>query len=331
MNLKKLEKDIREVLQPIIGQTAAKERIVQWILGAKASDDYTAPLLICGQVGIGKSKFLDAIVKIIAIAWPERKGNINFFAKGEDLGSASTFLEDYAANYLSDKNGGLICDELHGASKTVLGLLRSCLQPDSTRKPVKIKHGDGEIIVDLRKHCMVFASDRAEAKLDPALLSRLTIICLMEYSDLEMEQILFQCARENNIIFNDSTLSILSKCFRGTARDVPKILNELFGLISSRGKLTVNKTDIKDLLNARRQFLLGLTAPEVKILVDLEHGPQQLQVLAFKQGMEPLHFKPLRILPFRRGLIEVGARHQLTDKGREYLKELRQHHYELPN
>ncbi len=325
-NVGKINEAFKTHLDPIVGQDAAKSKIKHWIEGAAYGNGYLEPLLIAGDVGMGKTRIMKAIGYIVKAVFPAKENNIQFFPNGENLGTPSQFMDDYASPFVHDKDGMLLVDEAHELPKVTAVKLRDMIQPDAGAKPVDVKHGDATITVDPTRWTALFATNEIQ-KFSAALRSRLKMIMLEEYTDDQMAQILFNGAKEQNLRFNEDSLLPLAASSRGSARDVVSIVQDLVKMGARKNKTTINKDDVTELLKIRGMFPLGLTKKEVDTLVMLEDRPRQLQSIAAMNNLASPQQRVLDSYLFRRNLMEVEGKRKLTEEGRAYLAELRKRHF----
>jgi Holliday junction DNA helicase RuvB len=327
MNLKKLEVKIDAIFDPIVGQDRAKAKLKHWALAAAASDGYMKPLLLIGEPGRGKTRFIQAIIEVLKVATPDKKDNIHLCKRGALMGGSKAFIHDIAIKKIHDQHGALIVDEFHEAPLLTACVLRDMMQPDIKRSKVIFKDGDYEIVVDPKKFVFCLATNKLN-KIDPAFKTRVMVIDLEEYSDEQIGEILVRGAHENGLRFHEDSILPLAQTCRGSARDISDIVNDLVGLVAIKGKATVSKDDVRELIKIRSVFPQGLSYTEVRTLVHLaEAGPLQLQQLAARNGLNSKEQKMLEIHPFRRGLLTVESKRQLTAKGHEYLAYLKKHKF----
>lgn len=325
-----VEKEINQILKPVVGQEFAKTRIKRWALGAALGDGHLSPMLITGEPGKGKSLLLKKIVDILRVASSAKCGNIFHAQKGDALGSMTAFIAEIVSQYISDRDGALIVDEIQTANKSTLGFIRDLIQPQADRSPNIVKHDDMEFIYDSRKFAFVFASDRAKC-LDAALLSRCEVqITLEDYTDEEIAQILFQNLSTHDIRFHEDSLLPLARTNRGTARDLVGLSNDVLGHLDIEKKRTINQEDVRTILKTRGIYPDGINKTELKILLFLENGPLQLQQIAARCGISSAEVKLHEVYLFRRGFITVDSRREITPLGSMYMRDLRKRHFIEP-
>ena len=325
--INKLRKDIDNIFKDTIGQNAAKERIKHWALGAAASDGYMKPLFIGGEPGLGKTHIINAIVKILPVATPEKKGNIIMVEKGSELGTFTSFMDEIVIKYISDRDGAIIVDEMHEAHPKTQNSIRAMIQPDVERKAVTFSHNDYPICVDPKKFTWVFASNEVD-KFKRAFQSRVLSIDLQPYTAEEIAEMLVNMVEKNGLKFNEDSIMPLARTSRGTARDMVDMVNDLVKTIAIRGKTTISKEDVRDLLKVRDMLPEGLKRNELRTLLFLESdGPLQLQQIACRNGLTSAEQKVHESYLFRQGFLTVDSRRELTAAGRAYLDDLRKHHF----
>ncbi len=319
-------------LDDIVGQPAAKARIKDGLLGMLAEDGFMAPELYYAPPGIGKSHLLEAkkeLVKTLTTNQDNPKGRkCIYFETGKGTQTPLTFFTKCLVPHVHDTDSVLFIDEAHEASKGVLNLLRTALEPKVARDCKIVRMGDeGEILWNPYRHSMVLATNEID-KIPVPLVGRMEVITLVTYTDDQISQILFRALAKSGIQFHEGSLMEISRCARGTARDMVNWCNAIRRDLAIKGKKTINKADVKEILMKRGVLPMGVTLNELNTLLLLErHGESQLNILAcMNQRAVAEQREDERYLKMR-GFLTVAQKRCLTVAGRDYLQSLRDEKY----
>jgi Holliday junction resolvasome RuvABC ATP-dependent DNA helicase subunit len=317
-----------QIFSKVIGQTKAKNRVKELILGAVNNGGYFPSILLAAPAGTGKTKFLACIAEAVR-AVMGRKGFM--FESGNELGSKTGFIEDVLIPHVHDNSSVVYVDEFHEAPKPVAAIIRQLLDVTIARNVRKITHQGEDVNFDPAKNSFVVATNKID-KLDIALMSRLEQISLELYSDEELFEILSKGIRELPVPLqvNENTIQIIAQCNRGTARDVVRWVLAIEARASIKGKRQINREDAREIIKMRDTFPLGLTTPELNTLLFLEKAGQeglQLQQLAARNQCESKEQKVHERYLFQRGLISTDSVRKISNDGKKYLAELREEQY----
>lgn len=325
VTLEEAERLIDEEFGSIVGQTQAKRQIKSILMGAVAENGYCANCILAASVGYGKSRFLRAIHSLAKSVLGRKR---IYFESGAETGSPASFFEETLIPFVHQCDSILFIDECHASPTPVKNILRDLIDPNIKRTTKVVRYRDGEVEFNPFRNAMFLASNKVD-ELDSALLSRLEMIQLIPYADLEMEEILWQGLAEDNIIFNEQTLKSIAECNRGSARDSVLWINAIrrhvaLKGVGANGQKTINKKDCADIIRSRQTLPRGVTLTELNTLVILEkYGPQQLRELAAKNqcssSEQVIYERHLKMHNF----IRVEVKRELTIQGREFLAELR--------
>jgi Holliday junction resolvasome RuvABC ATP-dependent DNA helicase subunit len=321
MNIATASQIIDDTFSTVVGQTFAKKRLKQILLGSLMEEGFMPPVFIAAPVGTGKTLFMRAIKSIIKALTPERR--TIFFESGNEMGTPLAFVEDILVRHLPEAEVTMFVDEFHEAKSGIHGILRSLIDVTIERAPKRFKLKDYEVFFNPKRHSMVVATNKVD-EIDSALMSRFERIDLELYSDEEMEQILFRALQSQGITFNENTLRRIAECNRGNARDVVKWADSIRAHVAVAGKRTINKKDVADIVKMRETFPLGVTKNELRTLLHLESaGPLQLKMLAARNMVSCGEQMSFESYLFKRGFLAIDVLRRLTKAGREYLAELR--------
>ncbi len=315
-------KVIDGIFEPIIGQELAKTRLADILASPLVENGYMAPTLLIAPPGIGKTKILRACKAIVKSLLPDRR--TLYFETGKEMGTPLGFFEQVLNPYVHGKEAVLFVDEFHEAPGPIQSIVRSMVEITTNREPKTIRKGDYEVTVNPLSHGFFLATNKIDS-LDPALVSRFERIDLSMYSDVEMEGILFQGLQDENISFFDNTLRKIAQCNRGSARDVVHWINAIRRHLALRGKKSINKVDVAEIIRKRETYPCGVSMNELNTLLLLEkHGEQQMKELAAKNLCSPTEQNANEKYLLQRGYMTIDGKRYLTQAGREYLASLRE-------
>ncbi len=257
----------------------AKQRISDIYLSSIAEKGFVAPLMICSSPGKGKTRFMEAIKQIAKTVLGRKTIH---FATGREMGTPTTLAEDYILPHMVDKPSIMLIDEFHLASDKNMDLMLSMIEVTAKREVKEIKRGDFTIPINPLLNSFVVCTNRHDL-IQPALMSRFERIDLKNYSDVELEQILFQGLEGKDIRFHENTLRQIASCMRGSARDAISWLNACTRHAACAGKNTISKQDVAEIIMKRESLPRGVTQHELNTLLILEkYGEQQLKELSSK-------------------------------------------------
>lgn len=324
MDIATATKRIDEGFKGIVEQEPAKQAVKNILLGGVAENGFMPPMLFVAPLGTGKTKFLRAVKSITDDLFGRKA---TYFESGKGMGTPLAFYEDVLIPRVHGKESNVYADELHEATAPTLSVVRDLLEPNVERAPKRAALKDYEVLWHPYKNTFIGATNRLDL-LDPPLVSRFERINLDYYTDAGMEQILFNGLQNVGIQFNENSLRKVAECNRGSARDVVKWVDSIRGYAAVRGKRTINKADINELLKSKNIFPLGVTRVELRTLQLLhKFGPAQLQNLAAKNGVSSAEQKANEAYLMQRGLIVVEGLRRLTMAGQVYLAELEKEKY----
>jgi Holliday junction resolvasome RuvABC ATP-dependent DNA helicase subunit len=319
MNIKTVRFAIQSAFSNVIGQTVARERISDILLGSIVEDGFIAPTLFVAPPGLGKSKLLGVVKSLLKEQLGRR---VIYFRTGKSTGSPSEFLEEVLIANMTDKNAVLIIDEYHEAVPGVKNLLREMLETTTARETQVVKRGDLEFVFNPQMHSVFLATNRVD-EVDPALLSRMERVDLVPYCDDEMEGILFQGLEAEGIQFHDNTLRAIAECNRGSARDIIHWINAIRRHIGIEGKKTINKDDVREIIRKRESFPRGVTKNELRILrLLIKHGELQMKELASMRGCSPQEQNADERYLLSKHFMTIEGKRRITSEGREYVSGL---------
>ncbi len=318
--LLEVSKRIDERFKNIVGQESAKERIKDILLGA-AVDGFFPTLLVVGPPGWGKSFFMKALRDIVRDVL---KYKTLFAVRGDGLGTKTEFIEELLIPKFHGQKSIVICDEFHEAAKGVQSFIRSMLEPSAEREARHVPYNDSEITFDPFLNSFIIATNKVD-ELDAAFLSRFERIDLEPFSASELEEILYNGLRADNLIFHDSTLRMIAECNRGSARDIVHWINAIRRRVIVQEKKTINRADCMAVIKSRKTYPKGVTSLELKTLLHLEaRGPLQLKELAAMNQSSSTEQDANEKFLRQRGFITTDVKRVLTNAGRVFLAELRE-------
>lgn len=325
MQLAEVKKIIKTECEKLTGQANAKLAIYNCVVAAFLAGGFHENILLVAPPGVGKSRILETWMAIVRACLGRK---VLRFARGEETGTKTSFVEDVLVPHFSGKASVLAIDEAHEMKAPVKAIVRSMLEPRADRRCTTIRaHSDYEVTFDPMQNFIVLATNKIDL-LDDALISRFRRIDLSLYSDEEMMQILTEGLRGAHVVFNDNTLKTIAACNRGTARDLIHWINAVRQRCDVTGKKSINKADAKAIIESRECYPLGVTANELKTLLWLESkGELQLKELAALNIINVKEQNANEKYLLQRRLLGIDSKRRLTSEGRAYLADLRKHKY----
>jgi Holliday junction DNA helicase RuvB len=277
-----------------IGQLEAKETIVDYINGCKIFNDPFPHIFLSAPSGCGKTVFANIIANML---------NKKFVKCGAtDLKS-----EQQLVDKIVECNGGtLLIDESHKLSSKLgtflLPILEERLIAGKKIKPFV---------------CIMATTHKGNLSENlSALIQRFLSIDLEHYNKEDLKQILKQFAQKSypKSITNDDILTEIVKNCKLTPRIAIKLLRHY-----------IYTNNLEKVKRSNKIVKEGLTKIDIKVLKYLdEHNGVGMKSIAKYLNVEPktyeFEIEPYLIL---KELISVCNRRKITNKGKEFLKEIK--------
>lgn len=310
-------------LDSIIGQAIGVERLKSAVLAAIEGRE-VSNYLIKGEAGLGKTALANALL-----------ADIGNFSPWETLR-----ISDPDEVRIKNDNWSALLDAITDTSRRVLVYIDEChkLNTGGTVQIRKLrslimKFADGNntdsyiqidddtaLHVDRSRLAFVLSTNFPD-KLDTsgAFQSRLSHIELDHYNISELVSILQVMLKKAGFrAADETTLSLVAKCGRGTARPMEKLVEELRSFVI---KDTINKEDVKSALRRCKLYPDGFNQPEIELLARISQPMRDNVLLSAFPNMEATTLRRAKGHMMALGYANqiTGGFHR-TDKGSAYLK-----------
>jgi Holliday junction resolvasome RuvABC ATP-dependent DNA helicase subunit len=309
----------------LIGQNGAKN-ILSFYLDSYKNTRVFPHVLLVAPKGAGKTEFARETGRIL---------RANYNVGGEDkrmievnsstVTSPKAFVESLVVPYLLDKPCTLFFDEAHEIVPKLTATLLTILNPSRLNKN-RLRYGDMEFHFDFTKLTFIFATTDRQKMFEP-LVDRMTQVCLIDYDDSEIAEIM-KSNMFDGLTADDDALLFMANHSRGNGRDAAKLGGQE-GVSSYLSGLSKKHFTIKDahcLVNILGRFRLGLSLQEVRILQAISfQASSSLTQIASKSGLSRPAQQDLETYLLKHGLIEIdSSRRKITACGQNYLKQIHQ-------
>ncbi len=316
----------------IKGQNIPKTRLIESIQSGAKGKEMLSPLLLA-EAGKGKTALTNAYLD----GMREIGADVLSFQTPAELRSKGGSFSSFIQCIMESPKYCISFDEAHeingsaGQAPTVqLAQIRQFLMKalDKTNQNKAIRLND-EMVVDFnRTRGSIILATNFPHLLDKsgAFQSRCDTIILDDYTDDELVEILQGMLR--NAGFQaacDQTLKLISKCGRGTARPLEKIIDQLrITANANDGKKTINRDDVKTALKMCKYYPLGLQDWEVNILKRTQLPIRDNVLQSILPNVEKATFNKCKGYLIGKGLaVQTTQGIQRSDKGERYLKEVK--------
>lgn len=309
----------------LIGQKEAKS-ILSFYLDSYKHTKIFPHLLLIAPKGTGKTEFARETGRIL---------RANYCVDGEDkrmieinsstITSPKAFIESLVIPYLLDKPCTLFFDEAHEINPKLTAILLTILNPSRSNKN-KLRYGDMEFNFDFTKLTFIFATTDRQKMFKP-LVDRMTQVCLVDYDNVEIAEIMKSNMSEG-LTADDDALLFMANHSRYNGRDAAKlggqegISSYLFG--ACKRHFTIE--DARKLVRIIGRFPLGLSSQEIKILQAIASKASiSLTQIASKSGLGKSAQQDLETYLLKHDLIEIdSSRRKITAYGQNYLKQVKE-------
>lgn len=338
-----IEKTIATCFSGIIGQgRIVQNRILAHCAYAMGSDSPVS-FFVTGAAGLGKTHMLRADLKARAAAIKirrQREAETLFLRSPQDVRLAG----DAYFNFIEHvQNGdGQAIDELHEIdmsatvqSRKIKGILKGLL--DNGAGATRTVRLDDDTTIARHVSEIYFGAGTnypEKIKDGPAIISRFggeTPLSL--YSVSELSEILMAMAAAAGLRVHESTVGLIAKCGRGTARPLESIIAHLSRVAVTSGKDTINRSEALDAMRALELYPLGVSAREVAILIRSKGAGLMTRMIPILWAIEPKAASQSVSFLSSLGFIGAGTRAgtiQLSTAGAAYLDQLSADKFTLP-
>lgn len=339
-----IQKQIAAPFSHLVGQNRIIANRVLTHTAFAMGDNSPSSWLVAGAAGLGKTAILKADLEARAVAVGiryEREAETFFLRSPQDVRLAGDAYFDFISHV---QNGdGQSIDEIHeiDVSPTVQtrklkAVLKGLLDNGGGSKARTVRLDD-DTTISRPAHEIYFSAGTnfpERIKDGAAIISRFggqTELAL--YSSDELTQILLVMAKAAGLRIAENTVSLISKCGRGTARPLESIIAHLSRVAVTAGKDTINRAETLDTLRALELFPLGLSGREVSMLVRSKGAGISARMLPIIYAIEPkaanqsvsfLASQTPAFVTVRAGLVT------LTSAGAAYLDQLAAEKFTIP-
>lgn len=335
-----MQQKIEKCFAHLIGQEKPiKNRVRGWT--AYALGDNPPNGFFTGEAGLGKSALMRADYQAAQIAIAERGEAIEcrYYASASELRKQGEEWKIFLGEMLSPSPVFYWLDEAHellGKPVLVQGAKVAQIIKglcDSTRGTVRnVSFGDeGTITRHASQICFVLGTNFPAQIVDnQAIVSRLGVVALEAYSEIQLAQIAAIMAEEMKLTIHESHLATIGRCGRGTARPIEKILGEAARVARIENKHSLNKGEIIELIRDCELYPCGLTKKEVALLAR-SIVPQSRAGLAIALGWSSKEATDSLAFLSNKGFISSHAgKVTLTKLGADFMSALKSEKFEIP-
>lgn len=310
----------------IIGQEKTKEKLGFYLGGYKVTDIFPNLILIaprgCGKTIIARKIAANLIQKDTHL--PKNLIEINCSA----LKNTRQWINQVVIPYVENRSVTILFDEASEIPKDLTMALLTILNPNP-QKQNRFRFEDFVYHFDFRKHSFLFATTEAQ-KIFHALMDRLERIELEDYTTKDLANIvnLSLASYDRHFNIEDSILSELSQTLRGNARAAEKMGEKIGIFLKQTGLKTFGESQWWLLKKTLGIFPLGLSEIELRVLKILasrkNRGFSLTQLSSMTDMTKSSLMNDIERFLLRHSFLEINTNgRQITDKGLEYLEELK--------
>lgn len=336
-----IKDEIANCYKDIIGQSkVVANRILTHASFAMGSNS-PANVLFTGEAGIGKSRLLRAELaarsKATEIRY-NRAANVGFYQTPQEFRLIGDTFFDMVTTLA--EGDGIVCDELHEVQTrpTVqIGKFCSALKQlmDNGKGQNRRVQLDETTIINRSQEDVFFACGTnypQTIKDGPAIISRFggeTPLAL--YNEEELTKILLIMSASAGIHVHESTLGLLAKCGRGTARPLEGIISHLAKIARVENKKTVNRAEALEAMQALSLYPHGISEREISILVNSKGAGMPIRFIPIRYAIEAKAANlSVSFLAATNFLSVKAGVCLLTTYGAAYLENLKQDKFHIP-
>jgi Holliday junction resolvasome RuvABC ATP-dependent DNA helicase subunit len=338
MNIKQ---EIAACYAGIVGQSKiVANRILDHTSFAMGSND-PCNVLFTGEAGLGKSHLLRAEVearaKAIEIRY-NRAAMVGYYQTPQEFRLAGASYFSLVADL--KRGDGIVADELHEVQMrpTVqIGKFLHAMKQmmDNGKGATRSVQLDENTLIQRAQEEVFFACGTnypQSIKDGPALISRFGgETPLSHYTEEELTQILLLMGKNAGVNIHESTLSLLSRCGRGTARPLEKMIAHLAKVARVEGKKTVNRAEALQAMRDLSLFPLGVSEREISILISSNNGGIPARFIPVRFAIEEKAAKQSVSFLANLGLVtQKSGVVILTPKGSTYMENIKADKFKLP-
>lgn len=303
----------------ILGQTQVKKQLAFLIQGWR-NGGFVPPILFNSSFGCGKSHIAETFLAHFVTETGERKPMIKL--NGSVLNTIPKLT-----SLLSDKVCGfsktIFIDECHLLPREVQNFFLNVFDSVIPERPINtLRIGDSEYDVDFRLNQFVLATTDPQ-KLVAPLKSRLKIIHLEDYSDLELEHVARLRLRNSKLEYTDAVIKKIVYYSRRNPRSIINICNSLINYCRVLSSTKISNQDFLNFTNIENLLPNGVSLNEFKVLKWLyenKDGCTQM-FLINKLNANQSHIRMIEQYLMQLGFLRIDIVRKITKSGIDFLRE----------
>jgi len=302
-----------KLLNEVIGQNQLRENLTILIEAANQREEALDHVLFYGPPGLGKTTLAHVLSN-------EMHVNIRVTA-----GPAIERPGDLAA-ILTNLNGGdiLFIDEIHRLGKAVEEVLYPAMEDFALDIIIGKGPSARSVRLKLPRFTVIGATTRL-ALISAPLRARFGAVYRVDYYDqIALQQIIERAAGMMGLAFEESGISEIAKCSRGTPRIALRLLRRVRDFAEVRGNGTITTQASSEALELLSIDRLGLDEIDRMVLATIikkyNGGPVGLSTIAASISEEPDTIMDV-VEPY---LLQLGFLHR-TAQGRVATQKAYQH------
>ena len=296
----------------MIGQDKVKRKLNFYSRGNQTRG-FIPAILLNGAKGIGKTEFAKQFGKSLKKPFIE--------LNCASIKNEETFFEGLFMNHILDKEVTVLFDECHELPVKLMTTLLTVFNPEGAASKT-LGWRDHNFEFNFRKQTYVFATTE-EHKLFGPFKDRMNKVDFAAYDRQELIDIIKKKA--DWVQFQGRALEFAGNSLRGNARSAVARATEIMLYCDNESKHTFDLADWESLASTLDLHPYGLTITEVQVLEILrERGSCTLQMIAAATGMsrEAIQ-KAAEVHLLKEGLMKIDVKREITDKGRDILKQIK--------
>lgn len=291
-------------LSDFIGQPAVKDNLGVFIEAAKMRGEPLDHVLFYGPPGLGKTTLAGIIANELGVDIKITSGPA--IDRAGDLAAILTNLND---------NDVLFIDEIHRLNRSVEEVLYSAMEDYALDIIIGKGPSARSIRLDIARFTLIGATTRA-GSLSAPLRDRFGVISKFEhYGENDLKKILRRSAGLLGVEADESSISLMASCSRGTPRVANRLLKRVRDFSQVKGNGVIDEELTEKALKALGVDEMGLERIDREILSAIINkfggGPVGIDTIAAAIGEERVTIEDA----YEPYLIQKGLLYR-TQKGR---------------